>query len=108
MTPPPLLAELLVARGPAGAEGPPATVWRNAAAGFADVASDRLGTAVIIAIASSFGMPFTISTPQNAMVYGEGSLRSSDLLFVGGVLMLAGCTLVTLTGGAVLRLMGLP
>ncbi len=46
MTPPPLLAELLAARGPAGAEGPPATVWRNAAAGFADVASDRLGNSV--------------------------------------------------------------
>lgn len=65
-------------------------------------------TAVIIAIAASFGMPFSISTPPNAMAYGEGGLRSADLLFIGLALMLFGCVLVTLTGGAVLHLLGVP
>lgn len=65
-------------------------------------------TAVIIAIAASFGMPFTISTPPNAMAYGEGTLRTGDLLSMGGLLMLVGCLLVTLTGSAVLRMMGVP
>jgi sodium-dependent dicarboxylate transporter 2/3/5 len=65
-------------------------------------------TAVVIAIAASFGMPFAISTPPNAMAYGEGSLRTSDLLFTGGLLMLAGCAILTFTGGAALRLMGVP
>ena len=65
-------------------------------------------TAVVIAIAASLGMPFTISTPPNAMAYGEGSLRTSDLLWAGGLLMLAGCIILTLTGGPALRLMGVP
>ncbi len=65
-------------------------------------------TAVIIAIAASFGMPFTISTPPNAMAYGEGGLTARDLLWVGLPLMLIGCALVTLTGPPVLQLLGLP
>lgn len=65
-------------------------------------------TAVIIAISASFGMPFTISTPPNAMAYGEGGLTARDLLWVGLPLMLIGCALVTLTGPPVLRLLGLP
>ncbi|HWN67461.1 MAG TPA: SLC13 family permease [Haliangium sp.] len=65
-------------------------------------------TAVIIAISASFGMPFTISTPPNAMAYGEGGLTARDLLWVGLSLMLIGCALVTLTGPPVLRLLGVP
>jgi sodium-dependent dicarboxylate transporter 2/3/5 len=65
-------------------------------------------TAVIIAIASSFGMPFPISTPPNAMAYGEGGLTARDLLWVGLPLMLIGCALVTLTGPPALQLLGLP
>jgi endoglucanase len=41
---PPLLRDLLAAVGPSGREGPAAAVWRDAAAGFADVSSDTLGT----------------------------------------------------------------
>ena len=41
-----LLGELLAARGPAGAEGPASAVWRDAAASFAEVATDRLGNCV--------------------------------------------------------------
>jgi sodium-dependent dicarboxylate transporter 2/3/5 len=64
-------------------------------------------TAILIAIAASMGIPFVISTPPNAMVYGEG-VRSSDLLIPGLILMLLGCLLVSLTGPFVLRLMGIP
>jgi solute carrier family 13 (sodium-dependent dicarboxylate transporter), member 2/3/5 len=65
-------------------------------------------TAVIVAIAASFGMPFTISTPPNAMAYGEGGLGARDLLVVGGALMLVGCAVVTLTGRAALAWPGIP
>jgi sodium-dependent dicarboxylate transporter 2/3/5 len=64
-------------------------------------------TAILIAIAASMGIPFVISTPPNAMVYGEG-VRSSDLLVPGLILMILGCLLVGLTGPFVLRLMGIP
>jgi solute carrier family 13 (sodium-dependent dicarboxylate transporter), member 2/3/5 len=65
-------------------------------------------TAVIVAIATSFGMPFTISTPPNAMAYSEGGLTPTDLLAIGLPIMIVGCVVVTLTGGAVLSLFGLP
>lgn len=41
---PPLLEDLLTAVGPSGHEQPAARVWRDAAAAFADVQSDSLGT----------------------------------------------------------------
>lgn len=41
---PPVLYDLLTAVGPSGREGPAAAVWREAAAGFAEVGSDTLGT----------------------------------------------------------------
>jgi len=63
-------------------------------------------TAVIIAIAASFGMPFIVSTPPNAMVYGERGLTARDFLSVGLPLMLVGCSLVALTGVFVLRVFG--
>ena len=63
-------------------------------------------TAVLIAIATSFGMPFTISTPPNAMAYGEGGLKQTDLLFVGLPIMIVGCIVVTLTGSTVLGFFG--
>ncbi len=52
--------------------------------------------------------PFTavISRPANAMVYGEGGIKSSDLLSTGLVLMVLGCLLVALTGPSVLKLIG--
>ncbi|MGH2865348.1 MAG: M42 family peptidase [Solirubrobacteraceae bacterium] len=42
--PPALLRELLAARGPSGYETAPARVWREGAAGFAQVSTDILGT----------------------------------------------------------------
>jgi sodium-dependent dicarboxylate transporter 2/3/5 len=65
-------------------------------------------TAILVAVSASLGITFVISTPPNAMVYGEGGLKSSDLLVPGLVLMVAGCLLVSLTGSFVLRMMGIP
>ncbi|HEX8705955.1 MAG TPA: SLC13 family permease [Myxococcaceae bacterium] len=62
---------------------------------------------VLVAVACSFGIPFVISTPPNAMVAGEGGVDSSDMLRVGLPLMVLGCLLITLTGPWVLRLFGL-
>lgn len=65
-------------------------------------------TAVVIAIGASFGMPFPISTPPNAMVYGSGEVSSRDLLVIGLPLLFLGCAVVTFTGPPVLRLLGVP
>jgi sodium-dependent dicarboxylate transporter 2/3/5 len=65
-------------------------------------------TPILVAIGCSFGIPFIISTPPNAMVAGEGGVDAGDLLRVGVPLMVLGCLLVSLTGPAVLRLFGLP
>ncbi len=43
---PPLLRSLLTAPGPSGYEAAPAAVWREAAAAFAEVGSDTLGSSV--------------------------------------------------------------
>ena len=56
---------------------------------------------ILVALASSFGMPFVVSTPPNAMVAGEG-VSSADLLVPGMVLLVGGVAALTLTGGAVL------
>jgi len=65
-------------------------------------------TAILIAIAASLGIPFVISTPPNAMIYGEGGITFSDLAIPGLILMILGCILVSLTGPLVLNLMGIP
>lgn len=65
-------------------------------------------TAILIAIAASLGIPFAISTPPNAMIYGEGGITFSDLAVPGLVLMILGCIIVTFTGPFVLRLIGIP
>jgi sodium-dependent dicarboxylate transporter 2/3/5 len=71
----------------------------------ASIDPDR-SLAILIAIGASFGMPFAISTPANAMAHGRG-LRSSDLLRIGWPLMLFGTLLVALTGPAFLRWCGI-
>jgi len=65
-------------------------------------------TAIMVAIAASFGIPFAISTPPNAMVFGEGGVKFSDLFLPGIILMAAGCLLVSLTGRSVLNFAGIP
>lgn len=64
--------------------------------------------AVLIAVGTAFGVPFSISTPPNAMAYGEGGLSPRDLLRVGIPLMLFGALTVALTGPSFLRWLGLP
>lgn len=66
----------------------------------------RFELPILIAIGASFGMPFVISTPPNAMVVGAG-LRPRELLWPGLILMLAGCLLITLTGRQALQILGL-
>ena len=65
-------------------------------------------SAVLIALGTSFGVLFTVSSPPNAMAYGEGGLSAKDLLRVGLPLMIIGCLLIGLTGPTVLRWMGIP
>ena len=60
-------------------------------------------TAIIVALATSLGMPFVISTPPNAMAVACG-LRPNDLLVPGLIIMLGGCVLLALTGPWLLRL----
>ncbi|HET6893376.1 MAG TPA: DASS family sodium-coupled anion symporter [Pyrinomonadaceae bacterium] len=65
-------------------------------------------TAILIAISASLGVPFVISTPPNAMIYGEGGITFTDLAVPGLVLMILGCVLVSFTGPFVLNLLGIP
>lgn len=65
-------------------------------------------TAILIAVSASFGVPFLISTPPNAMAFGQGGLRFTDLFWPGLVLMILGCALVSLTGKTILNLAGIP
>jgi sodium-dependent dicarboxylate transporter 2/3/5 len=64
-------------------------------------------TPILVALGASMGIPFAISTPPNAMVYGEGGIRPRDLLITGTVLMIVGCLLITLIGPSVLQWLGL-
>jgi len=63
--------------------------------------------AVLVALGASMGVPFVISTPPNAMVYGEGGLRSRDFFVTGLILMLAGCVAVVFAGPPLLKWVGL-
>ena len=54
---PDLLRDLLLARGSSGHEGPAAKVWRDAAAVFAEVHSDTLGTSFARVRAGEEGVP---------------------------------------------------
>ena len=65
-------------------------------------------TAILIAVSASFGVPFMISTPPNAMVFGHGGVKFADLFIPGFILMLTGCFIVSLTGRAILNLAGIP
>jgi solute carrier family 13 (sodium-dependent dicarboxylate transporter), member 2/3/5 len=66
------------------------------------------GVAVLVALGASMGVPFVISTPPNAMVYGEGGLRAHDLLIPGTLLMVIGCLLLAVAGPTILRWAGMP
>lgn len=64
-------------------------------------------TAIIVAIAASFGIPFIISTPPNAMAHGEGGVSFGDLFWPGIILMIIGCLIISFTGPTVLRIAGI-
>ena len=65
-------------------------------------------TAILIAIAASFGMPFVISTPPNAMVFGKGGVKFGDLFWPGLLIMILGCAVISLTGKQLLNFAGIP
>lgn len=65
-------------------------------------------TAILVAIAASFGMPFVISTPPNAMVFGMGGIKFGDLFWPGMLIMILGCALISLTGKQLLNFAGIP
>lgn len=65
-------------------------------------------TAILVAISASFGIPFVIGTPPNAMAFGEGGVKFGDLFWPGLLLMIIGCLIVSLTGRTVLNFVGIP
>ena len=65
-------------------------------------------TAILVAISASFGIPFVIGTPPNAMAFGEGGVKFGDLFWPGLLLMIVGCLVVSLTGRTVLNFVGIP
>ncbi|MCW3030044.1 MAG: peptidase family protein [Solirubrobacterales bacterium] len=64
---PPVLLELLAARGPSGYERVPAAVWREAAGEFASVSTDTIGTSVAT-VAPKHGFE---ASPPRLMVMGH-------------------------------------
>jgi solute carrier family 13 (sodium-dependent dicarboxylate transporter), member 2/3/5 len=64
--------------------------------------------AIILAMGASMGAPFIISTPPNAMAFGEGGLKPIHFLIPGSILMLIGCLLISATGQRVLQVVGIP
>jgi putative aminopeptidase FrvX len=63
----PVLAALLAARGPSGYESAPAEVWRRAAASFAQVSTDVIGTP-LARVSSKHG---DTSSPRRLLVMGH-------------------------------------
>jgi putative aminopeptidase FrvX len=64
---PPVLLELLAARGPSGYERAPAAIWRDAAGEFAAVSTDIVGTPVAL-VAPKHGFE---QSPRRLMVMGH-------------------------------------
>lgn len=56
--------------------------------------SPHVGTVLAVALGCSLGCPFTISTPPNAMVHGQGGIRFRDLFWPGLAAMLIGSLLL--------------
>jgi len=63
-------------------------------------------SALLVAISTSLGCPFIVSTPPNALVAKHG-VRGADLAGPGFLLMIGGVLLVALTGPTVLHWFGL-
>jgi sodium-dependent dicarboxylate transporter 2/3/5 len=52
---------------------------------------------IAVAAACSLGVPFTISTPANALVAGRYAVSNRDMVKVGGPILVLGCLLLFLT-----------
>ncbi|HEY0517688.1 MAG TPA: M42 family peptidase [Solirubrobacteraceae bacterium] len=66
---PPLLRELLLARGPSGRESVPVAIWREAAAPFAQVSTDLIGTP--LALVAPRGGSRRSGQPRRLLVMGH-------------------------------------
>ncbi|MCW3028397.1 MAG: family metallopeptidase, partial [Solirubrobacterales bacterium] len=64
---PPVLAELLAARGPSGYESAPAEVWLAAASSFAEVSSDVIGSPLAL-VSAKHGYD---ASPRRLLVMGH-------------------------------------
>jgi solute carrier family 13 (sodium-dependent dicarboxylate transporter), member 2/3/5 len=60
--------------------------------------------AIAVAAGCSLGVPFTISTPANALIAGRHGVGNKDLAKVGLPLMVGGCIFVALTAEWFIRL----
>ena len=63
-------------------------------------------TAILIALATAFGFPFTISTPANVIAVRHGAL-AKDFFKIGVIAMIGGCAILALTGPTVLAWFGI-
>ncbi len=63
-------------------------------------------TMIMVAVATSVGVPFAVSTPPNAMVVQHG-VRSVDLFRPGIVILIVGAITIAVTGPRVLAIFGL-
>jgi sodium-dependent dicarboxylate transporter 2/3/5 len=62
-------------------------------------------TPILVALGTSLGMPFMISTPPNSLVYGEGGIRMQDLFWPGIIIMVVGCLLLSVFGPIIFNLL---
>lgn len=61
--------------------------------------------AIAVAAGCSLGVPFTISTPANALIAGRHGVGNNDLIKVGLPLMIGGCAFVALSAEWFIRLL---
>jgi solute carrier family 13 (sodium-dependent dicarboxylate transporter), member 2/3/5 len=59
-------------------------------------------TPILVALGTSLGVIFAISTPPNALVYSEGGMRAKDLFVPGIIIMLGGWILLSVVGALLL------
>ncbi len=52
---------------------------------------------IAVAVACSLGVPFTISTPANALVAGRYEVSNRDMVKIGGPVLVIGCVLLFMT-----------
>ncbi|MGI5835007.1 MAG: SLC13 family permease [Chloroflexota bacterium] len=62
---------------------------------------------IAVALAASMSMTLPISTPPNAIAYGTGEIRTSDMIRVGGLITVASVLLVAVAATTYWSILGL-